>query len=92
MATSQEGTILIQLKETRRKINQLRNSVKSNHKTVTYGKSNANFTELQGPISYAYSSKDVSSEQHLLLVVTEKKNQTNSQSLNISFGGDCVGI
>ena len=83
---------MIQLKETRRKINQLCNSVKSNHKTVTYDKSNANFTELQGPISYASSSKDVSSEQHLLLVVTEKKNQTNIQSLLISFGGEYVGI
>ena len=34
MATSLEGTILNQLKETRRKINQLCSSVKSNHKTV----------------------------------------------------------
>ena len=83
---------MIELKETRRKINQLCNSVKPNHKTVTYDKSNANFTELQGFISYASSSKDVSNEQHLLLVVTEKKNQTNIQSLNISFGGEYVGI
>ena len=83
---------MIQLFERRRKINQLCNSVKSNHKTVTYDKLNANFTELQGPISYASSSKDVSSEQYLLLVVTEKKNQTNIQSLNISFGGGYVGI
>ena len=83
---------MIQLFEGRRKINQLCKSVKSNHKTVTYDKLNANFTELQGPISYASSSKDVSSEQYLLLVVTEKKNQTNIQSLNISFGGEYVGI
>ena len=83
---------MIQLFERKRKINQLCNSVKSNHKTVTYDKLNANFTGLQGPISYASSSKDVSSEQYLLLVVTEKKNQTNIQSLNISFGGEYVGI
>ena len=92
MATSQEGTILIQLKETRRKINQLCNSVKSNHEIVSNDKTIANFSELQGPISYASSSKDVSSEQHLLLVVTEKKNQTNIQSLLIAFGGEYVGI
>jgi len=83
---------LNQLKETRRKINQLCNSVKSNHKIVSNDKTIANFTELQGPISYASSSKDVSSEQHLLLVVTEKKNQTNIQSSLISFGGEYVGI
>ena len=83
---------MIQFIERRRKINQLCNSVKSNHKIVNYDKINAIFTELLGPISYAYSSKDVSSEQHLLLVVTEKKNQTNIQSLNISFGGEYVGI
>ena len=83
---------MIQFIERRRKINQLCNSVKSNHKIVNYDKINAIFTELLGPISYASSSKDVSSEQHLLLVVTEKKNQTNIQSLNISFGGEYVGI
>ena len=83
---------MIQVIERRRKINQLCNSVKSNHKIVNYDNINAIFTELLGPISYAYSSKDVSSEQHLLLVVTEKKNQTNIQSLNISFGGEYVGI
>jgi len=75
-----------------RNTNQICNSVKSNHKTVTNDKSNVNFTKLQGPISYASSSKDVSSEQHLLLVVTEKKNQTNIQSSLISFGGEYVGI
>ena len=83
---------MIQFIERRRKINQLCNSVKSNHKIVNYDKINAIFTELLGPISYASSSKDVSSEQLLLLVVTEKKNQTNIQSLNISFGGEYVGI
>ena len=83
---------MIQLKETRRKINQLCNSVKSNDKIVSNDKTIANFNELQGPISYASSSKDVSSEQHLLLVVTEKKNQTNIQSLLIAFGGEYVGI
>ena len=83
---------MTQFIERRRKINQLCNSVKSNHKIVSNDKTIANFTELQGPISYASSSKDVSSEQHLLLVVTEKKNQTNIQSLLIAFGGEYVGI
>ena len=76
----------------RRKINQFCNSVKSNHKIVSNDKTIANFTELQGSISYASSSKDVSSEQHLLLVVTEKKNQTNIQSLLTSHGGICNGV
>ena len=75
---------MIQLIERRRKINQLCNSVKSNHKTVSYDKSNANFTELQGSISYASSSKNVFTEQHFLLVVTEKKDQTNIKSLPTS--------
>ena len=75
---------MIQLIERRRKINQLCSSVKSNHKTVSYDKSNANFTELQGSISYASSSKNVFTEQHFLLVVTEKKDQTNIQSLPTS--------
>ena len=75
---------MIQLIERRRKINQLCNSVKSNHKTVSYDKSNANFTELQGSISYASSSKNVFTEQYFLLVVTEKKDQTNIQSLPTS--------
>ena len=72
--------------------NQICNSVKSNHKIVSNDKTIANFTELQGLISYASSSKDVSSEQHLLLVVTEKKNQTNIQSLLTSHGGICNGV
>lgn len=83
---------MIQFIERRRKINQLRNSVKSNHKIVDYDKINAIFTELLGPISYASGSKDVSNEQHILLVVTEKKNQTNIQSSLISLGGEYVGI
>ena len=83
---------MIQFIERRRKINQLCNSVKSNHKIVDYDNINAIFTELLGPISYAYSSKDVSSEQHLLLVVTEKKNQTIIQSLLTSHGGICNGV
>ena len=75
-----------------RNTNQICKSVKSNHKIVSNDKTIANFTELQGPISYASSSKDVSNEQHILLVVTEKKNQTNIQSSLISFGGEYVGI
>ena len=83
---------MTQLIETRRKINQLCNSVKSNHKTVSYDKSNANFTELQGSISYASSSKDVFNEQYFLLVVTEKKDQTTLRSLPTSQGGICNGF
>ena len=75
---------MTQFIERRRKINQLCNSVKSNHKTVSYDKSNANFTELQGSIYYASSSKNVFTEQYFLLVVTEKKDQTNIQSLPTS--------
>lgn len=83
---------MIQFIERRRKINQLCNSVKSNHKIVDYDNINAIFTVLLSSISYASSSKDVSNEQHILLVVTEKKNQTNIQSSLISFGGEYVGI
>ena len=83
---------MIQLIERRRKINQLCNSVKSNHKTVSYDKSNANFTELQGSISYASSSRYVFTEQHFLLVVTEKKDQTTLRSLPTSQGGICNGF
>ena len=83
---------MIQLIETRRKINQLCNSVKLNHKTVIYDMSNANFTDLQGPISYASSSKDVFNEQYFLLVVTEKKDQTTLQSLPTPNGGISDGF
>ena len=83
---------MIQFIERRRKINQLCNSVKSNHKIVNYDKINAIFTELLGPISYASNSKNVFTEQYFLLVVTEKKDQTNLYSLPTFHGGICNGV
>ena len=78
--------------EMRRVETQLCSSEKSQHIAVVYDKTNVYFSELQGPISYASSSKDVFNEQYLLLVVTEKKNQRNIQSSLVSFGGEYVGI
>ena len=83
---------MTQLYKKRRKIKQICSLVKSNRRIVVYGKPNVEFTELQSAISYASSSKDVFNEQYLLLVVTEKKNQTNIQSSLVSFGGEYVGI
>ena len=83
---------MTQFIERRRKINQLCNSVKSNRKIVNYDKINAIFTELLGPISYASSSKNVFTEQYFLLVVTEKKDQTNLYSLPTFHGGICDGV
>ena len=70
----------------------LESLVKSNHKIVNYDKINAIFTELLGPISYASSSKNVFTEQYFLLVVTEKKDQTNLYSLPTFHGGICNGV
>lgn len=83
---------MIQFIERRRKINQLCNSVKSNHKIVNHDKINAIFTELLGPISYASSSKNVFTEQYFLLVVTEKKDRTSLYSLPTFHGGICNGV
>jgi len=71
---------MIQFYNKWRKIKQICSSVKSNQRMVCNDQVDIDFVELQGPISYADSSKNVFNEQEHLLVLIEKK-EPNDNSI-----------
>ena len=64
---------MIQFYNKWRKIKQICSSVKSNLRMVCNDQVSIEFVELQSPISYAGSSKNVFNEQKLLFALIEKK-------------------
>ena len=92
MAIPKEGITMIPKIKKRRNKTEICSAVKSNQSSAVVGQLKFELTVLLSPISYANGSKNVVSEQNYLLVVTEKKDQTITQSSLISFGGGSVGV
>ena len=68
------------------------NADKTNRNSAIIGKFKFELTVFLSPISYADCSKNVFNEQNYLFVVIEKKEQTTTQSLLNSFGGEYDGF